>query len=323
MGRPRSRLQSVALTVLAIVGVCAIPLSSLSIDVASVTNDNSEELWVEPTDLATRDLFNGPWGAAHAPDPHAQYTFIAPKKGGINPGMTVRDPRGREWKVKQPPNTGRNAEGPVEVVLSRVLSAVGYHQPPVYFLPAFQLYDGKGTHQTVGGRFRLSLPVLTDVGEWKWMDNPFVEKTPYYGLLVILLMFNSSDLKDSNNTLYEYPTARREHAAAVVRRARHRYRARQHGALTPVRGDPDVFERLGFIKRVENGFVEIHYDGRHQPLVDGRIRPLHVRWAAQLLSGLSAAQWHDAFRAGGYAQDVRQRFIDKLQAKIAEGLSVQ
>jgi hypothetical protein len=45
--------------------------------------------------------------------------------------LTVRDPQGREWHVKQPPHTEQSAEGPVEIVLSRVLSAVGCHQPPV------------------------------------------------------------------------------------------------------------------------------------------------------------------------------------------------
>src|SRR5437762_5655586 len=34
-------------------------------------------------------------------------------------------------------------------------------------------------------------------------QNPFVGTRPYQGLLVILLMFNSSDLKNTNNTLYE------------------------------------------------------------------------------------------------------------------------
>ena len=311
------------LWLLMLVAMSAVPLASDSTAPASTVDPSIEELWVEPTDLASRDLYNGPWGSAHAPDAQAMYTFVAPKKDGINPGMTVRDSRGREWKVKQPPNTGRNAEGPIEVTLSRVLSAVGYHQPPIYFVPVFQLNDGKSVQQVRGGRFRLSLPVLKDIGEWKWMDNPFVATTQYYGLLVILLMFNSSDLKDSNNTLYEYRQADgsmrqrwfvvRDIGTALGSTAR----------LAPVRGDPGVFERLGFIKRVENGFVEFHYNGRHQPLVDGRIRPSHVRWAAQLLARLSDTQWHDAFRAGGYPEPVRQRFINKLQSKIADGLALQ
>jgi hypothetical protein len=279
------------------------------------------ELWIDPADLEERDFFTGPWGAHHAPAPDDVYTFIEPKRGGINPGMTVRDSRNREWRVKQPPNTGRNAEGPIEVVLSRILSGIGYHQPPVYFLPALQVRKTNSVYQAAGGRFRLTVPGLTSGDEWSWRDNPFVGRAPFEGLKVILLMFNSSDLKDSNNTLYE---DRREGAA--VRRW---YVVRDLGTalgstarLAPVRGDPDVFEALGFINYVKNGFVEFHYNGRHQPVVDRCIRPSDVRWAATLLSRLSDEQWHDAFRAGGYSPAVRSRFIAKLKSKIRDGLAL-
>ena len=84
------------------------------------------ELWQKPLDLPERDLFYGPWGVERAPDPHATYTFVAKKQHGTNPGVIVTDPEGREWHVKQPPNNHQGAEGPIEVVLSRVLSAAGY-----------------------------------------------------------------------------------------------------------------------------------------------------------------------------------------------------
>src|ERR1700758_207295 len=101
------------------------------------------ELWEHPESIAARDLFDGPWGIEHAPDPNATYTLIERKQHGTNPGVTVRDLLGREWHVKQPPHTDQGAEGPIEVVLSRVLSAVGYHQPPVYFLPSLTVTDAK------------------------------------------------------------------------------------------------------------------------------------------------------------------------------------
>ena len=110
---------------------------------------------------------------------------------------------GREWHVKQPPHNDQGAEGPIEVTLSRVLSAVGYHQPPVYFLPAFSMKDAKGIHVEPGGRFRLTDKSIEHVGEWSWQQNPFVGMRPYQGLLVILMMFNSSDIKNENNALYE------------------------------------------------------------------------------------------------------------------------
>jgi hypothetical protein len=281
------------------------------------------ELWEAPVDLASRDLFNGPWGPGRAPDPDATYVFVKPKKGGINPGMTVRDPQQREWKVKQPPRTGRNAEGPIEVVLSRVLSAIGYHQPPIYFLPSFLLEQDQRARRVPGGRFRLASAPLRDRGEWKWLQNPLVGTKPYQGLLVILLMFNSSDLKDSNNTLYEFtpPSGDRVERWYVVRDLGTALGST--AKLAPVRGDPDVFERRGFIKRIENGFVEFDYDGLHQGLVDHRITPDDVAWASELLSGLTFEQWHEAFRAGGYERPVADRFIRKLQSKIEQGLKLR
>src|SRR5258708_4970099 len=155
------------------------------------------ELWQKPVDLNERDTFFGPWGEENAPDAHATYRFVRRKQHGVNPGITVSDPQGREWHVKQAPQPApKGAEGPTEVVLSRVLGAVGYHQPPVYFVPSFTLADEAGTHVERGGRFRLHAHALDDRGEWSWQQNPFVGTKPYQGLLVILMMFNSSDLKN-------------------------------------------------------------------------------------------------------------------------------
>jgi hypothetical protein len=122
--------------------------------------------WLAPDNVHDRDLFNGPWATAHAPDPHAEYTFVRPKTGGFNPGVIVRDPQGREWHVKQ--SSGHSGdEGPSEVVLSRVLSALGYHQPPVYYLRSFTMRDTSGVHMEHGGRFRLNMPSLIDQGAGK------------------------------------------------------------------------------------------------------------------------------------------------------------
>jgi hypothetical protein len=41
------------------------------------------------------------------------------------------------------------------------------------------------------------------VGVQVRLKNPLKETTPYRGLLVILVMFNSADLKDNNNSIYE------------------------------------------------------------------------------------------------------------------------
>jgi len=284
------------------------------------------ELWQSPNTanaqglyrgtIATRDLFYGPWGPERAPDPHATYTFIERKQHGTNPGITVRDPQGREWHVKQPPHTEQGAEGPIEVVLSRVLSAVGYHQPPVYFLPSVTVKDEAGTHVEPGGRFRLTEQSIKSVDTWSWQRNPFVGMRPYQGLLVILMMFDSSDIKNENNALYDVKDPGDG--------PKHWYVVRdlgtalgETGRLAPLRGDPDIFEREPFILNVKDGFVRFNYHGWHQELFQ-QIDSLDVAFAADLLQQLSDRQWRDAFRAGGYPPPVATRFIARLQQKIDE-----
>ena len=275
-------------------------------------------LWEEPTDLTARDLFAGPWGADHAPDPQAVYTFVRPKSGGRNPGVVVTDPRGRLWHVKQSTSSHVGSEGPVEVVLSRVLSAAGYRQPPVYFLPSFTIVDASGTHAAGGGRLRLhDAAVLKDVGEWSWQDNPFVGTRPYNGLLAILLVFNSSDLKSSNNTVYETRRDNRLETWYVVRDLGSALG--ESGAFRPKRNNPGLFERQRFITGVEDGFVTFDYHGKQPDLFRRRITTADMTWASNLLGGLTDRQWNDAFRAGGYDAASAARFIRKVKANIAQG----
>ena len=278
------------------------------------------ELWVAPGNIADRDVFFGPWGVGRAPDPGVTYTFVRRKTQGVNPGVVVRDPQGREWHVKQPhPTVG--VEGPVEVVLSRVLSAVGYHQPPVYFLPSFAMTDASGTHVEPGGRFRLHDPALTERGGWSWRANPFVGTPPYAGLLAILVMFNSADLKDSNNTVYEMARGASTDRWYVVRDLGSALGS--PSGLRPRRNDIDRFERTSFIEDVSpRGFVEFAFPNRYRNLVHARITPADVGWAMGLMSGLTGPQWNDAFRAGGYAPDIAARYIRLLRARVAEGRRV-
>jgi hypothetical protein len=275
------------------------------------------ELWERPGNVADRDLYYGRWGREHAPDPSAVYTFVRPKTTGTNPGMTVRDAEGRQWHVKQGDRT-RGAEGPAEVALSRVLDAVGYHQPPIFYLSAFTLTGHGYTHREPGGRFRLDTASLKNLAEWSWQQNPFVGTKPYQGLLVILLMFNSSDLKNANNSLYRYRAADgTDHRWFVVRDLG--TALGETGRVAPRRADPGLFERSRFIEGVEHGFVRFDYHGFHQELVRERITPADVGWASDLLSGLTITQWQDAFRAGGYEAPVGERFIREIRARIERG----
>ena len=289
---------------------CLRDLSTLHAAAADIT-----ELWQEPTALERRDLTAGAWGAEYAPDPHATYTFVKPKHRGSSPGMTVVDPRGRRWHVKQ----GREA-GP-ETVLSHVLSALGYHQPPVYFLPRFTLARGSRVREVDGGRFRLTHESLKNQGPWRWEENPLAGTRPYQALLVILVMFNSADLKNSNNSLYEWlPSTGEPRRWYVVRDLGTSLGAT--GRYDPKPNNPDVFDRHPFITGIKDGFVEFDYHAVNGNLVRQRITPDDVRWASHLVGRLTASQWNDAFRSAGYEPTVAERFIRRLQQKIREGAAL-
>lgn len=274
------------------------------------------ELWVEPQ--AGRDLFWGIGGQKLAPDPKGRYTVIEMKRGGFSRGYTVKDEREREWSAKFPP------EAAPEVVTSRIIWAIGYHQPPVYYLAEWQASKATSPNPQLPARFRERTPDfhgLDTDGTWSYYHNPFVGTRQLNGLLTLQAMLGNSDLKDAQNATYALKEP--------VEGARRWYVARdlgqtfgRTGTLDPPRGDPDVFEKTAFIRGVENGFVRFEYHGRHRALFD-RITPADVRWVCERLSRLTDQQLRDAFRAGGYPQVTADRFVSTLKRKIAEGLQVQ
>ena len=278
-------------------------------------------LWEEPHDLTSRDLFYGAGGKALAPRDPA-YAFVAEDTSGHSPGFDVRDARGLAWSVKLGP------EAQSEVTTSRVLWAIGYHQPPTYYVSEWSL-TGARQGQQPPGRFRAELPSEEVVGEWSWYQNPFVGTRPFGGLIVANLVLTSWDWKTSNNKIYVATDA----GAAGPQRYVVRdlgaslgkftyptllkwFRLRGFGQGT--RNDLAGFEAQNFIKRVTDGDVDFHYRGIYDNVVDS-VTPADVAWACELLSRLSDAQWRDAFRAGGYEADQTTRFVAKIKSKIAEG----
>ena len=166
-------------------------------------------------------------------------------------------------------------------------------------------------------QLRLHFNSMQNVGEWSWQQNPFVGTKPYQGLLAILMLFGSSDLKNVNNALYEVRTSGDEIETWYVVRDLGTALG-ETARLFPKRGDPEMFGRHPFTSGVKDGFVEFNYHGWHQELVRGRITPDDLAWATELLAGITRRQWADAFRAGGYEPAVADRFIRALLERIAE-----
>lgn len=316
-----SRYTSIA--VLLCVAACAPPPSAATPESASARD--MAELWIDPATHGSRNLYDGPGGAALRPAADAEYQFAARKTTGTNPGYDVRDAAGRLWSVKL------GIEAQSEVTASRILWAMGFHQPPTYYLPQFTL-SGEDAGVKKEARFRGEIDGWTANDYWSWYANPFADTPAFRGLIVSQLILTAWDLKTPNNRIYE--------SSDPSHRPRRWFMVRDVGAtlgeakqLLPVywlgtagyqgtKNDIDDFERQGFIVGVNGDRVEFDYRGRHDVLVN-LVKVADVIWACELLARLSDEQWRDAFRAGGYEPDIAARFISKIKRKISQGLALR
>jgi hypothetical protein len=286
-----------------------------------------EEVWVEPADLEQRDLFRGPAGPM--PAEKATFIFVREDRTGRSPGYDVKDENGVVWSVKLGP------ESQSEVVSSRILWAIGFHQPPTFHLTSWTLTDAptltrEAEADDLGGRFRPEMPGYRVVGDWKWDENPHASSRAMRGLLVAQMMINNWDLKSSNNKLYEVTDSGGPARRYVVRDLGASLGSNEQAkwvrwlgirAAQGSKNDLAGFLASGFIDNVRNGRVTFEYSGPNKPLLDG-ITTEDVKWTAQLMSRLTDQQWDDAFRAGGYSPDDRAKFIAKFKEKIAAGLAL-
>lgn len=274
------------------------------------------ELRVDPGG-APRDLFWGVGGRRYAPPPGAIYALTAKDDTGFSISYDVVDPGGLEWSAKIGP------EAQTEVVVSRILWGLGYHQPPVYYLPSWRVRAGESEPARESeARFRPKLPHLDRREEvWSWADNSFSGSRELKGLLVVLLMLNSTDLKDSNNSIYvpeeRWDGASRWYVVRDIGAA-----LGETGTLFPHRNWLEGFEREAFITATAGPRIEFDYGGRHQDLL-AMIGPADVQWAARQMARLTDAQWRDAFRAGNYAPHQADRYIRRIKEKIADGLALR
>ena len=276
-----------------------------------------DELWQEPVDLAQRDLYAGRFGRDAAPDPQDRFEVTGTQTTGTQSGYDVKDGKGREWSVKI------GIESRVEVTVSRIISAIGYHQPPVYYLPKWTRVDSGKTVIEESARFRLEPKTLTKSGEWSWSDNPFVGTRPLAALFTVMVLFNNWDLKAAQNSVYQVDEPGNATHTWYMVRDLGASLGKTAWTNRATKADTAAFTRQGFIERVEDNRVRFYYDGSWlEPRVHSIVTPEDVRWVCGLLARLTPQQWHDAFRAGGFTESEASAFIKRLQEKIAEGQRV-
>jgi len=310
------RSVSTVVTFTAILAACGGQTAALQTRASAPPPDADAlaQLWMDPG-KTPRDLFWGVGGEGHAPSAAAPFEVEDRDDSGFSVSYDLRGPDDRRWSAKIGP------EAQTEVVVSRLLWGLGYHQPPVYYLPSFSIAGDQSGRRVSEARFRPKLESLEAGDAWPWADNPFLAATEFRGLLVVLLMVNGTDLKDDNNTVYDVKdgwddTPRRWFVVRDLGAA-----LGETGKLYPRRNWLEGYERSGFITGVSGDHVEFDYRGRHREVLR-IIRPADVRWAAARMHRLTDAQLQDAFRAANYDPAIAARYITAIKARIKDGLAI-
>jgi len=293
-------------------------------------------LWHDPVDIASRNLYYGIGGEKD--QPHSPYTFVEEDLNGTNPKYVVTDRDGVKWTIKL------GLEARPETAASRLIWAAGYFANEDYYLADIQVAN-MPAHLKRGGKLvapngtmhdaRLKRHMADDksAGDWPWRGAPFAGTREFNGLKVMMALVNNWDLKDVNNKIY------------IGKGSNERiYEVSDIGATfgTPgmsfpfrhSKGDADAYRRSKFIDKITPEYVNfrtparpsIMYAERPRSFIqrthlDGLLNNIprdDARWMGKLLSGLSASQIQDAFRAAGYAADQVDEFSKTVEDRIAE-----
>ena len=287
-------------------------------------------LWQAPTDIATRNLFYGP--GSQQRQPSGPLTFVEEDLSGTKPKFIVTDGRGVRWKVKL------GSEARAEVAATRLVWAVGYFVEEHYFrrrITVEQLPTLERGQQYVGddgwiegARLERKEAREEKIGEWEWLDNPFVGTRELNGLRVMMALVSNWDLTADNNAILVDRHGTRVYYVSDLGSSF----GTGEGRVKPKRSDPDAYASSSFIHRVKGD--EVDFTLRTCPGVLAILAPPYfmycedlkrmvehipiadARWIGGLLARLSARQITDAFRAAGYSPDEAHIFTNAVQMRI-------
>ena len=293
----------------------------------------SHALWRDPGPAADRDLAAGAGGRDGAPVP--PFRFLEEHLKGSQPSVSVRDARGRRWRVKW------GQEVHTEVFASRLAWAAGYFVETNYFVPSGSIEGVDGLqraqqHLDEANRFGESCFELDEAGVikhfdekgWAWHDNPFVGSRELNGLKIVMMLLSNWDNKEvrdvargSNTAIFEYPSGRGWEARYLIIDWGAALGTWGNNILTRGRWDHERYaaqtpEFVGGI--TEDGCVLWGYKGQR---TDDAVRGIRVEdavWIHRMLKDLTDEQIGGGLRASGADESEIASFTKSILERIEQ-----
>lgn len=290
-----------------------------------------QTLWRDPGAVEQLDFDGGPGGREGAPAP--PFTFIEEHGSGSNPCLSVKDAKGRTWRVKW------GDEVRSETFTTRLVWAAGYYVEHAYFVPEGHI-EGATTLERartcVGedcrfkdARFELDekgVRKLFDEHGWAWNDNPFVGTRELNGLSVMLMLTSNWDNKDvrdvargSNTAIFEHPQPDGTIEARYLIIDWGATMGKWGAPLMRSKWDSEGYEAQTpeFIGGVdETGILQWSYIGQRTDEARENISVEDVRWLYRYVGRITDDQLRDGLRASGATAEEVEQFTRAIRARL-------
>jgi hypothetical protein len=289
-------------------------------------------IWRDPGEVEQLDFRDGPGGSSGAPAP--PFRFIEEHATGSNPCLSVRDGRGRTWRVKW------GDEVKSETFAVRLVWAAGYFVETAYFVPEgviegatelgrarecideeCRFREARFEHDEAGVRKHF------DEHGWSWDDNPFVGTKQLNGLKILLMLLSNWDNKDVRDVARGSNTAIFEHRLADGT-LEARYLIIDWGATlgrwgvpgTRAKWDCAAFESQNqdFIRGVEGGVIRWGYIGQRTDEATEGIRVEDARWLYRYIGRVTDAQLREGMLASGATDEEAACFVRAIRARLEQ-----
>ncbi len=289
-----------------------------------------ETIWRDPGAVERLDFRAGPGGRDKTPAP--PFHFVEEHATGSNPCLSVKDARGRTWRVKW------GDEVRSESFAVRLVWAAGYHAEITHFIAEGRIEGVKelGRAKSCVGddctfkdaRFELDekgVHKMFDEHGWAWNDNPFVGTRELNGLKIMLMLLSNWDNKDvrdvargSNTAIFQYylPDGSIEARYLIIDWGATMGRWAAVGFRE--KWDCAAYESQTseFIKSVDDGTVKWGYIGQRTEDATEGISVEDIRWLYQYIGRLTDEQLRDGLVASGASSEEVACFTKAIRERI-------